>query len=1157
MGTAQPAGANRFVEPDQPSGEAVTLLTGDTVTFSDPGAGQPVYSVDAAPREDGRTVTFHGQAEPDGFYVFPSDAMPYVASGVVDRELFNVSALVDAELGDDSAGQLPIIMTYDAESRSAKRLTRDADELPGTVDVVGLNSIQGAGTRIDRDHTADFWNQVVEGSSAADLSHGLSGVHLDQKIHASLAESAPQIGAPDAWESGFDGEGVTVAVLDTGVDAGHPDLDGQVRDEKNFTDDAGASDGNGHGTHVASTVAGTGAGSNGKYQGVAPGAELISGKVLADDGTGDSAWIIAGMEWAVDNGADVVNMSLGGGPTDGSDPLSQALNRLASESSTLFVVAAGNSGPGGGTVATPGAAEAALTVGAVDKKDAMADFSSRGPRVGDHAVKPDITAPGVEITAARADGTGLGSPVGDAYTSVSGTSMATPHVAGTAALTAQARPNLTGDEIKAVLASTAADGDGLWFEQGTGRVDVSRAFQVGAYASPSVNFGDLADAAEPAKQDVTYTNPSDEAVTLALDGSLSDVHGQPAPGLSVAPESVTVPAGGYATVTATVDPDALSQGVYGGVINASGDGAELRTAVGVGMVDEHEISVDVVDSEGGPSKFDWIVVLINDSYDPANPIGESSYVLNTSEGSASGSAPAGTYTALTAVYEGDFDNWDLSRVSILTAVEVEVDSDTEITLDARDAVKTEASTPKRTDTRVHWVSVNREYANLDSVYSMFEDAGTKHPIYVSPAPAGKLGYLSLLDMWTLAEPKELKPLENNNSIMYSDLPAYTYHLPLYYPNGIPDTLRREVDAGELTEVPTWLHVDNSKAVYERSWVAHPANPSLVVTGRHYVTPGASAEYLLADDQLTWTRASTQLYYPQVGKRYYQIQWSWDRYLDSEAGEKRPAEHWFQAPALHGGAVDLREEMIGNPPGITAAAAFARGGAGGDEFVPGFHTMDNTRGHYMTPNGQSDLWSTWRMWNADTDQELTADWKYARWPVFRLSDTAANYRLEAVDQPISRTGDLFLTGGKITTVWTFTSDRSEARVPDGYGCGVLTDEGGSSCQFQPIIQLNYDPHLDVSNHAAAGGSHTISVTAGAHSRVPDRQEIAELSVSSSTDGGETWTDSRHTGAVGAQGEFVVTHPPLDDTDGYVWLRITATDKAGNTVESTVERAYMLK
>jgi subtilisin family serine protease len=177
-------------------------------------------------------------------------------------------------------------------------------------------------------------------------------------------------------------------------------------------------------------------------------------------------------------------MSLGSGSTDGTDPMSQAVNSLTASSNALFVVAAGNTAFAV-DVSTPAVADAASAVGAVDAGDHLAAFSSRGPRIGDHAVEPEITAPGVGIVAARAADTELGEVVDEHYVRLSGTSMATPHVAGAAAVLAQQYPGGTAAQLKAALTSTAKLTASLTvFEQGTGRFDVAKAVQQNAYASP-------------------------------------------------------------------------------------------------------------------------------------------------------------------------------------------------------------------------------------------------------------------------------------------------------------------------------------------------------------------------------------------------------------------------------------------------------------------------------------------------------------------------------------------------------------------------------------------------------------------------------------------------------------------------------------------------
>lgn len=424
------------------AGEAatsVTLITGDRVSLQRVSNGKQAAIIEPGPGRE--RVSFH-QLERDGeLHIIPTDVVPYLDADLLDPDLFNVTTLIEQGYDDHSQSTLPLILGYrpGVDAASSRARSHLAAVSTGPV----LESINALAVAADKSNMRQFWDAVdddrVSANSATTptLAGGIERIWLDRRVRANLDRSVSQTGAPKAWDVGLDGTGVTVAVLDSGVDTDHPDLAGVVVEEKDFTGSPSVDDRHGHGTHVASIVAGSGAASDGSRRGVAPGAKILSGKVLDDAGSGLESWVLDGMEWAAAAGADVVNMSLGGPSTDGTDPLSQGLDALTEQTGVLFVVSAGNSGQAGEfTIGSPGTATRALTVGAVDRDESLAPFSSRGPRWGDLAVKPDITAPGVGIRAARAEGTELGPPDGEHYTALSGTSMAAPHVAGAAAILA-------------------------------------------------------------------------------------------------------------------------------------------------------------------------------------------------------------------------------------------------------------------------------------------------------------------------------------------------------------------------------------------------------------------------------------------------------------------------------------------------------------------------------------------------------------------------------------------------------------------------------------------------------------------------------------------------------------------------------------------------
>jgi subtilisin family serine protease len=315
----------------------------------------------------------------------------------------------------------------------------------------------------------------------------------DLPVHTCLDVSVPRIQVPSVWDAGFQGEGIKIGVVDTGIDPNHADFEGRLVAMTSLVGGDGTDD-NGHGTHVAGIAAGTGVTSDRKYRGVAPAASLYVAKVLDARGEGAMSGVMAGIEWAVDQGVYVINLSLGSsGPCDGTDALSTLCDQAVQQHGIVICTAAGNAGPLPSTVGSPGCARWVITIGAVDDADKVTSFSSRGP-TADGRVKPDLVLPGAGIVAPQANGTAPGPVVMPGYVELSGTSMATPHATGAVALLLQAKPDLTPNQVKWALLTTALELGEDPNAQGSGRGDVFAAYQKIISETPP----DLPDPPEPA-----------------------------------------------------------------------------------------------------------------------------------------------------------------------------------------------------------------------------------------------------------------------------------------------------------------------------------------------------------------------------------------------------------------------------------------------------------------------------------------------------------------------------------------------------------------------------------------------------------------------------------------------------------------------------------
>lgn len=442
----------------------------------------------------------------------------------------------------------------------------------------------------------------------------IAHIFLDKRVYVCLNESVPIIKPQASWQQlenqfglELNGTNIKIAVLDTGIDKNHKDLDDlddnpittdpKVIAEECFTDEDYTWDGYGHGTHCASIAAGTGEASNYTYVGVAPGAQILNGKVLTDSGDGYDSWIISGIEWAVTQSADIISMSFGKDINgDGTDPVSIAID-WANDQGVICINSAGNEGGGGMfSVGMPAVAKKVITVGSTTKSDYVSNFSSQGP-TSDYRIKPDVCAPGSDIIAARAIGTNMGSPIEGNYTRASGTSMAAPHVAGTVALILQAHPDWDPLMVKSALMGNTKilEKEHLW-KQGAGRIDANKAINTSLLIiEPSSSFGFI-DSAEIITKELTIMNLANSPTTIDLstntlcDGNVTNY-------VSLNVTTLTIPSNTNSNFTLEIGPldENAPEGWYEGWINITGSQNE-KTAPYL-FISMSTISVDIYDTD--------------------------------------------------------------------------------------------------------------------------------------------------------------------------------------------------------------------------------------------------------------------------------------------------------------------------------------------------------------------------------------------------------------------------------------------------------------------------------------------------------------------------------------------------------------------------------
>ncbi|SCF12891.1 S8 family serine peptidase [Micromonospora mirobrigensis] len=1084
---AGPATAAPAAPPVTGRPATVTLLTGDRVTVTPDGRAA------VRPGAGRSHVNFLVRRERDHLTVLPQDALPLIRAGRVDRRLFDVTGLVAAGYDDAHRDTLPLLVSY---RQGVAR--RAAAPVAGARVTRELPAIGGAALVATKTDTAGVWAGLTAGRAGArvDTAGGVDRIWLDGRRRVTLDHSVPQIGAPAAYKAGFTGKGVTVAVLDTGVDLTHLDLAGRVAEARNFSAVPENDDTVGHGTHVASIIAGSGAASGGKYRGVAPDATLLSGKVCEDEGCTDSA-ILAGMQWAaVDKHATVVNMSLSGWDTPEIDPLEQAVQTLTAQTGTLFVTAAGNDGADG-SVGSPASADAALAVGAVDRNDELADFSSRGPRLGDDAIKPDITAPGVDIVAARAAHGVIGDPVGEKYVALSGTSMATPHVVGAVALLAQQHPGWNAGRYKALLMASAKPHPAQTaFQQGAGRVDVAHAITEQVTSDPaSVSFGKAlwphGDDA-PVTRTVRYRNGGTAPLTLEIGTEISGPGGRTAPAgmFRVSPSRLTVPAGGTGQVTVTADTRlGGADGFWTGRLVARAGTTVAVTPLAVNReVESYNLTIRHEDRSGRPSDEHYTSLANLDRFDfPLD--------IDGPDAEATVRVPKGRYALNSLIVRSDeSDNW--VETTMLARPDLVVDHDQRITLSARAGRPVRMTVP-RADASPELIDVSTTYYGKDVIYGFglwavsFDGLYTAHQ---GPRVSADRFVASLSSQWS--DGTRTSP--------------YLYALSEVFPGRMPTGFARDYRRRDLATV-----VHHFRGGY----------------------PGMQAErYVMPESGYNTGGSALILATPVPGRRTEHYSTSPGMRWASELDFGTPTEEgWLDVkavlesvPTAYRAGRTTHEEWNSAPYGPSfPQPRWPEQGITrlGDTLLVILPVHSDAAGHPGGSLNDTERTALYR------NGKLLAESDSAGYAEFTVPPGAADYRVVTS----ARRGFTDLSSD-VSAAWTFRSGHV----------------AGDDWVRLPAMAVRFTPPLRADNSAPKGREYVIPVAVQRQPGAP-AAKLKALTVDVSYDGGRSWRSARvrHT-PLGWLA--VVRHP---DRAGLVSLRAAARDADGNTVTERIIGAYRLR
>jgi subtilisin family serine protease len=1092
----------------------VTLITGDVVLamVADNGTVLSVSIYPSDPTKLGQNFLILKIR--NSTYVIPSN----VNLHVFDLELFNIDLLIR-----EGYAELPyiplIVQSGTTVNALAKQLTTD-----GLTVVRKFSILPALAAKIPRDKAGKL-SKILEGSK------DVCKVWLDSKIHSNLDESAPLIGAPDAWELGLNGSGVKIAIIDTGIDASHSDFyfpngTSKIEQTISFIDydgdgipDEPPNDYFGHGTHVASIAAGTGAKSGGRFKGIAYGATLWNVKVLNKEGWGYLSWVIAGIEYATlgpdytpntGDEADILSLSLGAPiATDGTDPLSVACDR-AVELGRVVVVAAGNEGPDYFTIGSPAAARSVITVGAADKQDHLAWFSSCGPTI-DFRIKPDVVAPGVNIWAALAKGSYIEYAANQSwlpaidvdgdrrydYVQLSGTSMSTPHVSGAVALLKQLNPDLKPEDVKNILISTANDLGYNAYQQGGGRVNITSAIDSPVLVDPATISLGFITTDTLVNSTITFTfkplSPIPSGVnniTLTLEAAIGDVvTGSVVEAAALNTTTVTIPLYESKAVLLTINTS-LPKSIYVGKVVArvvEGPWKDRTVHTILGFTRLNNVTIEMLDREGSPAAYRPIVVFKH------NAASYEDWMFNLRWGYTDQNGEAYVYLTDGEFYMVGYD-WDYkAQASVWTIADrVSIYGNTVTVLDERYAREVNFDPAKP----------NQVFAAKCSSISYY---GSTNYYWWS---------LQLTSLWYYPSTALTYMTSTTLDVSFS----YEYYNMDYFNVASPDVI----------DAPEWHNL-----VYWESGITPPTTyvadyNSLVERKTDYRVPMTSklaacltqhkwSPFGWMSDEFTWImnvpRSRVEWLTPDV---YYSTYYS--KYRDPP---------WAYTPywGYYGDdcySIGKIYEAFGAHPLSTHFYIWA--------------SIEDT---------YSDLY-IWAHFFQDSYGHFFYNWE--RWPAGHIK--------------IFRNDTLIYESDESDTIWYEFYDEpipSKYRVVmDGWSGQYLSQLQHTELEFT-VVDESHDyappnlymivPGLDLNNTHAAG-----EVVLNVYVDDPRASSEADVTVKFSVDGGETWMDAKRLKRQAGE-PYSFSLGRLSDT--YVSLRINATDAAGNRISQTVINGFYVQ